>query len=126
MNESGARLSTPNDYNESFVYLGHAMRRCGCCSPKPFAAATALFELVAERFRRHLEVSWDDVYGGFACRTCREHVPTRYCGAGRGYDRLFNLIGHTVGTGRRSGLSARLITWALSLRPHGFPLCQQR
>ena len=24
----------------------------------------ALFDLVAERFRRHLEVAWDDVYGG--------------------------------------------------------------
>ncbi len=36
----------------------------------------ALFDLAAERFRRHVEVSWDDVYGGVFndCRNVDENV----------------------------------------------------
>jgi N-acylglucosamine 2-epimerase len=37
---------------------------------------SALFELAAKRFRRHVEVSWDDVYGGVFndCRNVDENV----------------------------------------------------
>jgi mannose/cellobiose epimerase-like protein (N-acyl-D-glucosamine 2-epimerase family) len=58
--------SRPDDSNESFVYLGHAIETLWMLLPEALRRNDhALFELVSQRFRRHLEVSWDDVYGGF-------------------------------------------------------------
>lgn len=55
----------PDDDNEDFVYLGHAIETLWMMLPEALRRRDqTLFELVATRFRRHLEVAWDDVYGG--------------------------------------------------------------
>ena len=55
----------PDDANEDFIYLGHAIETLWMLLPEAMRRKDrALFDLVAERFRRHLEVAWDDVYGG--------------------------------------------------------------
>jgi N-acylglucosamine 2-epimerase len=56
----------PNDANEDFIYLGHAMETLWMLLPEAMRRQDrALFDLVAERLQRHIEVAWDDVYGGF-------------------------------------------------------------
>ena len=67
MNETLAHdYSRPDDANESFIYLGHAIETLWMLLPEAMRRGDrALFDLAAERFRRHIEVSWDDVYGGF-------------------------------------------------------------
>ena len=55
----------PDDANEDFIYLGHAIETLWMLLPEAMRRKDrALFDLVAERFRRHLEVAWDDVYSG--------------------------------------------------------------
>ena len=55
----------PDDANEDFIYLGHAIETLWMLLPEAMRRKDrALFDLAAERFRRHLEVAWDDVYGG--------------------------------------------------------------
>ncbi|MEA1957648.1 MAG: AGE family epimerase/isomerase [Euryarchaeota archaeon] len=47
------------------MYLGHAIETHWMMLVEALRRGDrALFERVAERFRRHLEVAWDDVYGG--------------------------------------------------------------
>ena len=56
----------PDDENEDFIYLGHAIETLWMVMPEAMRRRDkALFDLAAERFRRHLEVAWDDVYEGF-------------------------------------------------------------
>jgi N-acylglucosamine 2-epimerase len=55
----------PNDANEDFIYLGHAIEILWMLLPEAMRRRDhGLFEQTAERFRRHIEVAWDDVYGG--------------------------------------------------------------
>jgi len=55
----------PDDENEDFVYLGHAIETHWMMLVEALRRDDReLFERVAERFKRHLEVAWDDVYGG--------------------------------------------------------------
>jgi len=58
-------LSRPRNDLAQFVYTGHAIETLWMVM---FEAARrqdkALFELAAIRFKRHVEVAWDDVYGG--------------------------------------------------------------
>ena len=56
----------PDDDNEDFIYLGHAIETLWMLMPEAMRRRDkALFDLAAERFRRHMEVAWDDVYDGF-------------------------------------------------------------
>jgi len=55
----------PDDANEDFIYLGHAIETLWMLLPEAMRRKDrALFDLAAARFRRHLEVAWDDVYSG--------------------------------------------------------------
>lgn len=56
----------PDDGNEDFVYLGHAIETLWMLLHEALRRKDrALFDLVAERMERHIEVAWDDVYDGF-------------------------------------------------------------
>ena len=58
--------SRPGNALAQFVYTGHCLEALGFLLMH--AARTndrRLFDLAAARFRRHAEVAWDDVYGGF-------------------------------------------------------------
>jgi mannose/cellobiose epimerase-like protein (N-acyl-D-glucosamine 2-epimerase family) len=62
-----ARLSyTSHTWETLWMVMAEAMRR----------KDKALFDLAAERFRRHVECSWDDVYGGAfsGCRNVDENT----------------------------------------------------
>ncbi|MGD0128376.1 MAG: AGE family epimerase/isomerase [Terriglobia bacterium] len=58
-------FSRPDNELAQFVYTGHAIETLWILL---FEAArledTKLFQTCAERFERHVEVAWDDVYGG--------------------------------------------------------------
>jgi len=55
-----------DDENEDFVYLGHAIETFWMILHEALRRQDpALFDLAAERLKRHIEVAWDDVYGGF-------------------------------------------------------------
>ncbi len=58
-------LSRPQNEYAQFSYTGHAIETLWMVL---YEAARrrdkALFDLAARRFRRHVEVAWDDVYGG--------------------------------------------------------------
>ena len=66
MNEALAcDLTRPDDVNEDFCYLGHAIETMWMTMVEAMRCGDrALFDLCAERFRRHVEVAWDDVHGG--------------------------------------------------------------
>ncbi len=56
----------PHDENEDFIYLGHAIETMWMLLHEAIRAQDqSLFNLAADRLRRHMEVAWDDVYGGF-------------------------------------------------------------
>ena len=56
----------PDDDNEDFIYLGHAIETLWMLLPEAMRRRDrALFDLVAKRLQRHIEVAWDDVYDGF-------------------------------------------------------------
>lgn len=58
-------LSGPAEENADFCYLGHAIETMWMTMVEALRRQDqALFELCADRFRRHVEVAWDDVYGG--------------------------------------------------------------
>lgn len=55
----------PADANEDFIYLGHGIETLWMLLVEAMRRRDrALFDTVAERFRRHVEVAWDDVYEG--------------------------------------------------------------
>lgn len=61
-----ANLERPDDANEDFVYLGHAIETMWMLLHEAIRRKDrALFFQVAGRLKRHMEVAWDDVYGGF-------------------------------------------------------------
>ena len=56
----------PDDDNEDHVYLGHAIETFWMILHEALRRGDRpLFDLAAERMKRHMEVAWDDVYGGF-------------------------------------------------------------
>jgi mannose/cellobiose epimerase-like protein (N-acyl-D-glucosamine 2-epimerase family) len=56
----------PSDENEYFVYLCHAIETFWIILREALRRRDqALFDLAANRFKRHLEVAWDDVHDGF-------------------------------------------------------------
>ncbi|MCC7263487.1 MAG: AGE family epimerase/isomerase [Candidatus Latescibacteria bacterium] len=58
-------LNRPDDDNEDFCYLGHGIETLWMTMAEALRRKDrALFDLCAARFRRHVEVAWDDVYGG--------------------------------------------------------------
>jgi N-acylglucosamine 2-epimerase len=57
--------SLPQNEYAQFVYTGHAIEAMWMVMDEALRRQdTKLFERAATRFRRHLEVAWDDVYGG--------------------------------------------------------------
>ena len=56
----------PDDENEDFIYLGHAIETMWMLLHEALRRNDkGLYDLVAQRLERHMEVAWDDVYGGF-------------------------------------------------------------
>ncbi len=58
-------LSIPDNAFERYSYVGHATETYWMVMDEALRRGDeALFKAAADRFRRHVEVSWDDVYGG--------------------------------------------------------------
>jgi len=58
-------LSRPTNDYARFVYTGHAIDTFWMVADEALRRGDqALFHLAVERFRHHLEVAWDRVYGG--------------------------------------------------------------
>ena len=58
-------FSRPEGPFSQFVYTGHAIETLWMLLYEAERRQDkALFDLVAQRFKRHVEVAWDDVYGG--------------------------------------------------------------
>jgi mannose/cellobiose epimerase-like protein (N-acyl-D-glucosamine 2-epimerase family) len=58
-------LSRPENDYEQLVYTGHAIETLWMVMDEAVRIRDrSLFEGAARRFRRHVEVAWDDVYGG--------------------------------------------------------------
>jgi mannose/cellobiose epimerase-like protein (N-acyl-D-glucosamine 2-epimerase family) len=58
-------LSRPKNDLAQFVYTGHAIETLWMVMAEAARRKDkALFELAAKRFKRHVEVAWDGVYGG--------------------------------------------------------------
>lgn len=63
----------PEDENEDFIYLGHAIETLWMVMAEAVRVKDrGLFDLAAERMGRHIEVAWDDVYDGLF-RAMRVH-----------------------------------------------------
>jgi N-acylglucosamine 2-epimerase len=59
-------LSRPDNEYARLVYTGHCLETFWMLLYEAARRSDRrLFATVAERFRRHIEVAWDDVYGGF-------------------------------------------------------------
>lgn len=58
-------LSRPDNAFAQFVATGHSIETCWMILHEALRRRDrGLWDLAATRFRRHLEVAWDDVYGG--------------------------------------------------------------
>ena len=58
-------LSRPGNEYAQLVYTGHCLETLWMVAAEALRRkGRKLFDTAAERFRRHLEVAWDDVYGG--------------------------------------------------------------
>ncbi len=58
-------MSIPENELAQFVYTGHAVETLWMVVNEAVRIKDkSLFRLAAERFKRHVEVAWDDVYGG--------------------------------------------------------------
>jgi N-acylglucosamine 2-epimerase len=58
-------LSRPDSEYAQLVYTGHCIETLWMLLPEALRRKDPkLFTVVADRFRRHVEVAWDDVYGG--------------------------------------------------------------
>jgi len=59
-------LSRPTNGMEQFSYTGHAIETLWMVMFEAERRGDAvLYDRAAEMFRRHVEIAWDDVYGGF-------------------------------------------------------------
>lgn len=68
----------PGDANEDFIYLGHAIETFWMMLQEAVRRKDqSLFDTVAQRLERALEVAWDDVYGGFF-RAVHVNGPTTF------------------------------------------------
>lgn len=57
--------SRPNNVLDQFVYTGHSIETLeGLLFEAQRTTNDQLFNVAAQRFQRHSEVAWDDVYGG--------------------------------------------------------------
>lgn len=66
-------FSQVSEVMEQFVYIGHAIESLWMVMDEALRREDQqLFELAAERFKFHVEVAWDDVYGGVL--HCLDHV----------------------------------------------------
>jgi N-acylglucosamine 2-epimerase len=135
MNEALANdLSRPDDDNEDFSYLGHAIETMWMTMVEALRRRDrALFDLCAARFQRHVEVAWDDVYGGLF--RALKITPNEYT-----LDKVLwlqeeGLIGSLLllehGSDSQATWAARwferIFDWVeerCSLKPHGHPLYQ--
>jgi len=58
-------LSRPDNEYAQLVYTGHCIETLWMLLPEALRRKDpTLFTVVADRFRRHVDVAWDDVYGG--------------------------------------------------------------
>lgn len=124
-------LSRPDDANEDFCYLGHGIETLWMTMAEALRRQDrALFDLCAGRFRRHVEVAWDDVYGGLF-RSLR--VKTNHFELDKvlwlqeeGLIGCLMLMEHTDDEWAWEWF-ARIFAWIeakCALRPHGYPLYQ--
>lgn len=124
-------LRRPEDANEDFCYLGHGIETMWMTMDEALRRKDrALFDLCAGRFRRHVEVAWDDVYGGLF-RSLR--VKTNYFELDKvlwlqeeGLVGCLMLMEHTDDEWAWEWF-ARIFEWVeakCALRPHGHPLYQ--
>ena len=132
MNEALALdLSRPDDDNEDFSYLGHAIETMWMTMAEALRIGDrALFDLCAERFRRHVEVAWDDVHGGlFRALKINSHsyeLDKVLWLQEEGLIGCLLLMEHTDDEWAWSWF-ARIFDWIetyCSLKPHGYPLYQ--
>src|SRR5690606_30601237 len=66
-------LSHPKGELSQFVYIGHAIESLWMVMDEALRRNDqSLFKLAADRFKFHVEVAWDDVYGGVF--HCLNHV----------------------------------------------------
>jgi N-acylglucosamine 2-epimerase len=65
-------MSRPENLYRDLVYTGHGVEVLWMIMVEAYRSNSPnLFELAARRLRRHMEVAWDDVYGGFF-RGCKD------------------------------------------------------
>jgi mannose/cellobiose epimerase-like protein (N-acyl-D-glucosamine 2-epimerase family) len=70
-------LSRPDSVYAQLAYTSHAWETLWMVMAEAMRRKDkALFDLAAERYRRHIECSWDDVYGGAftGCRNVNENT----------------------------------------------------
>lgn len=118
----------PNDENEDFICLGHAMETLWMLLPEAMRRRDrALFDLATERLKRHIEVAWDVVYGGFLT-AMRVHGPYTFDKACWVQEEVLIgttiLIEHTDLEWPQAWFSQtdEYIHDKFSLKPHGYPL----
>ena len=123
-------FSRPANEVGQLVYTGHAIETLWMVL---YEAARkkdrALFDLASQRFKRHIEVAWDDVYGGLF-RNLR-HVDNNLWDVDKaGWVQMEGLIGlacvieHT-GAQWAKDFFGRLYPWVMAkfpLKQYGFPL----
>jgi mannose/cellobiose epimerase-like protein (N-acyl-D-glucosamine 2-epimerase family) len=117
-----------DDANKDFFYLGHAIETLWMLLDEALRRKDqGLFDLVAHRFRRHLEMSWDHEYGGFFCATrlhgCYE--PDKYLWVQE--EALVGcmlLMEHTTQDWPREWFEKTFeyVEEKFSLKPYGYPL----
>ena len=123
-------LSRPDNDVAQLVYTGHAIETLWMVLYEAVRLKDrALFELTAKRFKRHLEVAWDDVYGGLF-RNLR-HVDNNVWDVDKaGWVQMEGLIGliciieHT-GAQWAKDFFGRLYPWVMAkypLKQYGLPL----
>jgi mannose/cellobiose epimerase-like protein (N-acyl-D-glucosamine 2-epimerase family) len=132
MNEAlTCEMTRLDDANEDCCYLGHAIETLWMTMAEALRLGDrALFDLCAARFRRHVEVAWDDVHGGlFRAMNINANTFTLDKVLWLQEDGLIGcllLMEHTQDEWARTWF-ARLFDWIeahAALRRHGYPLYQ--
>jgi len=123
-------FSRPENEVGQLVYTGHAIETLWMVLYEAVRRKDrALFDLASQRLKRHLEVAWDDVYGGLF-RNLR-HVDNNLWDVDKaGWVQMEGLIGlacvieHT-GAQWAKDFFGRLYPWVMAkfpLKQYGFPL----